>query len=123
VALSTCRGLRGVIFDGENLHHIHPEDASLDSTHYLYKQGDLIASSKTCGKHVFLSRVVTRNVKEKKEIVDCYPKNDPASNRHEDRSEFGESIWPFVHSFIVQATRDAFILRPRREKIGKAPLS
>ncbi|XP_032680075.1 uncharacterized protein LOC116848283 [Odontomachus brunneus] len=48
VALSTCRGLRGVIFDGENLHHIHPEDESLDSDHYLYKHSDLIANN-TCG--------------------------------------------------------------------------
>nr|XP_012222956.1 PREDICTED: uncharacterized protein LOC105672528 isoform X2 [Linepithema humile] len=48
VALSTCKGLRGVIFDGENLHHIHPEDESLDSAHYLYKHSDLIANN-TCG--------------------------------------------------------------------------
>ncbi|GAB1860163.1 ADAM 12 [Camponotus japonicus] len=48
VALSTCRGLRGVIFDGENLHHIQPEDESLDSSHYLYKHSDLIANN-TCG--------------------------------------------------------------------------
>ncbi|KAL0129837.1 hypothetical protein PUN28_001827 [Cardiocondyla obscurior] len=48
VALSTCKGLRGVIFDGENLHHIHPEDESLDSAHYFYKHSDLIANN-TCG--------------------------------------------------------------------------
>ncbi|XP_029172286.1 uncharacterized protein LOC114941461 [Nylanderia fulva] len=48
VALSTCRGLRGVIFDGENLHYIHPEDENLDSSHYLYKHSDLIANN-TCG--------------------------------------------------------------------------
>ncbi|XP_014487434.1 PREDICTED: disintegrin and metalloproteinase domain-containing protein 12 isoform X2 [Dinoponera quadriceps] len=48
VALSTCTGLRGVIFDGENLHHIHPEDESLDSDHYVYKHSDLIANN-TCG--------------------------------------------------------------------------
>ncbi|KYN00635.1 Disintegrin and metalloproteinase domain-containing protein 12, partial [Cyphomyrmex costatus] len=48
VALSTCRGLRGVIFDGENLHYIHPEDENLDSTHYLYKHSDLTANN-TCG--------------------------------------------------------------------------
>lgn len=50
VALSTCRGLHGVIFDGENLHHIQPEDESLDSPHYLYKHSDLVANN-TCGKH------------------------------------------------------------------------
>ncbi|XP_076677888.1 disintegrin and metalloproteinase domain-containing protein meltrin [Andrena cerasifolii] len=48
VALSTCRGLRGVVFDGENLHHIHPERESLDSDHYVYKQSDLVANH-SCG--------------------------------------------------------------------------
>ncbi|XP_076630311.1 disintegrin and metalloproteinase domain-containing protein meltrin [Colletes latitarsis] len=48
VALSTCRGLRGVVFDGENLHHIHPETESLDSDHYVYKHADLLANH-TCG--------------------------------------------------------------------------
>ncbi|XP_043499071.1 uncharacterized protein LOC122522245 isoform X2 [Polistes fuscatus] len=48
VALSTCNGLHGVIFDGENLHHIQPEKDTLDSKHYLYKQDDLVAN-KTCG--------------------------------------------------------------------------
>ncbi|KYN19797.1 Disintegrin and metalloproteinase domain-containing protein 12 [Trachymyrmex cornetzi] len=49
VALSTCRGLRGVIFDGENLHYIHPEDENLDSTHYLYKHSDLTTND-TCDR-------------------------------------------------------------------------
>ncbi|XP_071867032.1 disintegrin and metalloproteinase domain-containing protein meltrin isoform X2 [Bombus fervidus] len=48
VAVSTCRGLRGVVFDGENLHHIHPEEESLDSQHYVYKHSDLVANH-TCG--------------------------------------------------------------------------
>ncbi|KAI4491099.1 hypothetical protein M0802_010409 [Mischocyttarus mexicanus] len=48
VALSTCNGLHGVIFDGENLHHVQPEKDTLDSKHYLYKQDDLVAN-KTCG--------------------------------------------------------------------------
>ncbi|KOX69862.1 Disintegrin and metalloproteinase domain-containing protein 12 [Melipona quadrifasciata] len=49
VALSTCRGLRGVVFDGENLHHIHPDEGeSLDSEHYVYKHSDLVANH-TCG--------------------------------------------------------------------------
>ena len=48
VAVSTCRGLRGVVFDGENLHHIHPEQESLDSQHYVYKHSDLVANH-TCG--------------------------------------------------------------------------
>ncbi|KAK0162405.1 hypothetical protein PV327_006185 [Microctonus hyperodae] len=48
VAVSTCKGLRGVIFDGENMHHIHSENESLDSNHYLYKHSDLLTNH-TCG--------------------------------------------------------------------------
>ncbi|XP_014216606.1 disintegrin and metalloproteinase domain-containing protein 22, partial [Copidosoma floridanum] len=47
VALSTCHGLSGVIFDGENHHYIHPETESLDSRHYLYKHTDLVTNH-TC---------------------------------------------------------------------------
>ncbi|XP_076233751.1 disintegrin and metalloproteinase domain-containing protein meltrin [Calliopsis andreniformis] len=48
VALSTCKGLRGVVYDGENLHHIHPERESLDANHYVYKHSDLVTNH-TCG--------------------------------------------------------------------------
>ncbi|XP_031787102.1 uncharacterized protein LOC100118678 [Nasonia vitripennis] len=47
-AVSTCRGLKGVIFDGESLHHIQPEEETLQSAHYLYKHSDLVANN-TCG--------------------------------------------------------------------------
>ncbi|XP_076759529.1 disintegrin and metalloproteinase domain-containing protein meltrin [Xylocopa sonorina] len=47
-AVSTCRGLRGVIFDGENLHHIQPQEETLDADHYVYKHSDLVANN-TCG--------------------------------------------------------------------------
>ncbi|KAG7189977.1 hypothetical protein KM043_006137 [Ampulex compressa] len=60
VALSTCRGLRGVIFDGENLHHIQPEDESLDSVHYVYRQKDLVANH-TCGYEGTPHRVLDRD--------------------------------------------------------------
>lgn len=48
VAVSTCEGLRGVVFDGENLHHIQPGGENLDSDHYVYKHADLVANH-TCG--------------------------------------------------------------------------
>ena len=47
-AVSTCHGLKGVIFDGENLHHIQPEEESLKASHFIYKHTDLIANN-TCG--------------------------------------------------------------------------
>nr|XP_003701399.1 PREDICTED: disintegrin and metalloproteinase domain-containing protein 12 [Megachile rotundata] len=65
VALSTCKGLRGVVFDGENLHHIHPEKESLDSDHYVYRHKDLVANH-TCGyegtPHHVLQQEHRRNV-------------------------------------------------------------
>ncbi|XP_034948463.1 uncharacterized protein Meltrin [Chelonus insularis] len=48
VALSTCRGLKGVVFDGENTHYIHPETESLDAIHYLYDHKHFIGNN-TCG--------------------------------------------------------------------------
>ncbi|XP_057341759.1 uncharacterized protein LOC130678494 [Microplitis mediator] len=48
VAVSTCHGFKGVIFDGENMHHIHPEYETINSNHYLYKHTDLL-NNYTCG--------------------------------------------------------------------------
>ncbi|XP_066587165.1 disintegrin and metalloproteinase domain-containing protein 19 isoform X2 [Prorops nasuta] len=48
VAVSTCRGLRGVIYDGQNLHHVQPVENTLESDHYVYKHNDLVANN-TCG--------------------------------------------------------------------------
>ncbi|XP_048506843.1 uncharacterized protein LOC105688427 isoform X2 [Athalia rosae] len=47
-AVSTCRGLSGVVFDGQTLHYIHPRDDFLDSPHYIYKHEHL-AVNNTCG--------------------------------------------------------------------------
>ncbi|XP_026322878.1 zinc metalloproteinase-disintegrin-like crotastatin [Hyposmocoma kahamanoa] len=42
VALSTCHGLRGVIFDGKKIKHIEPaQDNKLTSYHFVYDHGDL----------------------------------------------------------------------------------
>ncbi|XP_014230939.1 disintegrin and metalloproteinase domain-containing protein 33 isoform X2 [Trichogramma pretiosum] len=48
VAVSTCNGLKGVIFDGKMMHHIQPEQESLQAAHYLYKHSHLLANG-TCG--------------------------------------------------------------------------
>lgn len=47
-AISTCNGLQGVIYDGIDLHHLHPEIETLNSKHYIYKHKDLIGN-RTCG--------------------------------------------------------------------------
>nr|KAF7406620.1 hypothetical protein H0235_014276 [Vespula pensylvanica] len=67
VALSTCKGLHGVIFDGENLHHVHPEKDTLDSNHYLYKQDDLVAN-KSCGYEGTPHNVLDRQRRETKRL-------------------------------------------------------
>ncbi|XP_044004033.1 zinc metalloproteinase-disintegrin-like crotastatin [Aphidius gifuensis] len=43
-AISTCEGLRGVIFDGEKMYHIHPKTGVLNDDHYLYKHDDFKAN-------------------------------------------------------------------------------
>lgn len=51
VALSTCDGLSGVIFDGTEMHYIEKsaKTSGLESPHFLYKHSDLIDNNKTCG--------------------------------------------------------------------------
>ncbi|KAF9413477.1 hypothetical protein HW555_008315, partial [Spodoptera exigua] len=42
VAVSTCHGVRGTIFDGERMRYIEPaEGPSIQSNHYIYDHGDL----------------------------------------------------------------------------------
>lgn len=45
VAISTCDGLSGVIFDGHDMHYIEKHK----ETHFLYKHSDLAQHNKTCG--------------------------------------------------------------------------
>lgn len=53
VALSTCDGLSGVIFDGEEMHYIEKDDKAVEgdveAAHYFYKHSDLVQHNKTCG--------------------------------------------------------------------------
>lgn len=46
VALSTCDGLSGVVFDGREMHYIEKKDRDW---HVLYKHEDLVEGNKTCG--------------------------------------------------------------------------
>lgn len=46
LALSTCDGLSGVIFDGKEMHYVE----KMGNEHVLYKHSDLISErNKTCG--------------------------------------------------------------------------
>lgn len=52
VAISTCDGLTGVIYDGEEMHYIEKGvgyDGDIESSHYLYRHSDLVVTNKTCG--------------------------------------------------------------------------
>nr|CAI5835362.1 unnamed protein product [Callosobruchus analis] len=53
VALSTCDGLSGVIFDGKEMHYVEKGSKSegLDGTHFWYKHSDLVNNGKMCGYH------------------------------------------------------------------------
>ncbi|XP_063834603.1 disintegrin and metalloproteinase domain-containing protein 12 [Ostrinia nubilalis] len=49
VAVSTCRGLRGVISDGDNIYYIQPEKGNdIQSPHYLFDHSDLKTNHR-CG--------------------------------------------------------------------------
>ncbi|XP_077302724.1 zinc metalloproteinase-disintegrin-like MTP8 [Arctopsyche grandis] len=49
VALSTCRGLSGVVYDGKTMHFLQPgKENNLDDAHFLYRHDDLVTNHK-CG--------------------------------------------------------------------------
>ncbi|GFS75257.1 disintegrin and metalloproteinase domain-containing protein 12 [Nephila pilipes] len=49
-AVSTCNGISGVIYDGQDLHYIQPDNNS-DKTHFLFRASDLKAQNLSCGFH------------------------------------------------------------------------
>ncbi|CAK1540985.1 unnamed protein product [Leptosia nina] len=49
VAVSTCHGLKGIVFDGKKMFYLEPaEDNTLDSHHYFYDHSDL-KTNFSCG--------------------------------------------------------------------------
>ncbi|XP_068217843.1 uncharacterized protein [Palaemon carinicauda] len=51
-AVSTCSGLSGVVFDGEDLHYLEriPDTpANIESPHYLFRHADVIPQNYSCG--------------------------------------------------------------------------
>lgn len=50
VAISTCDGISGVIFDGVEMHYIEKlTTESEEFNHILYKHSDIAETNKTCG--------------------------------------------------------------------------
>lgn len=51
VALSTCNGVRGVIFDGDETFYLEtkPNTNSTDDDHFLYRHSDMIQQKNSCG--------------------------------------------------------------------------
>ncbi|PRD33045.1 UNVERIFIED_CONTAM: Disintegrin and metalloproteinase domain-containing protein 11 [Trichonephila clavipes] len=50
-AVSTCNGISGVIYDGQDLHYIQPDNNPDGKTHYLFRASDLKPQNLTCGKY------------------------------------------------------------------------
>ncbi|XP_066981317.1 uncharacterized protein [Macrobrachium rosenbergii] len=51
-AVSTCSGLSGVVFDGEEVHYLEriPDTtANIESPHYLFRHSDVIPQNYSCG--------------------------------------------------------------------------
>lgn len=49
VALSTCEGLSGVIYDGKEMHYVERNLLGDDNVHFLYRHSDLIDNDRSCG--------------------------------------------------------------------------
>ncbi|GIX84720.1 disintegrin and metalloproteinase domain-containing protein 19 [Caerostris extrusa] len=49
VAVSTCNGISGVIYDGQDLHYIQPDIRADDSSHIFFRASDLKPQNLTCG--------------------------------------------------------------------------
>ncbi|XP_046382274.1 uncharacterized protein LOC124153219 [Ischnura elegans] len=82
-AVSTCNGLRGVVFDGHELHYLEPVsevgiteedkenmDEEYNNAHFLYKHSDLVANH-TCGYsgtpyHIFHNQEFNRILRYKR---------------------------------------------------------
>ncbi|XP_071445169.1 disintegrin and metalloproteinase domain-containing protein adm-2 [Hetaerina americana] len=82
-AVSTCNGLRGVVFDGHELHYLEPVsqvgiteedkenmDEEYNNAHFLYKHSDLIANH-SCGYsgtpyHIFHNQEFNRILRYKR---------------------------------------------------------
>ncbi|GFY75041.1 disintegrin and metalloproteinase domain-containing protein 12 [Trichonephila inaurata madagascariensis] len=50
-AVSTCNGISGVIYDGQDLHYIQPDNNPDGKTHYLFRASDLKPQNLTCEFH------------------------------------------------------------------------
>ncbi|XP_060806966.1 disintegrin and metalloproteinase domain-containing protein adm-2 [Amyelois transitella] len=69
-ALSTCNGLRGILFDGNQMRYIEPaEDGGIQSNHYIYDHTDLKNEHKhKCG----YQGGVTKNASYDQQLFDKY---------------------------------------------------
>lgn len=67
-AVSTCKGLRGVIYDGHSMKYIEPrEGPNIQSEHFIYDHGDLVKENK-CG----YNGGITNKINYDKELYEKY---------------------------------------------------
>ncbi|XP_028028222.1 disintegrin and metalloproteinase domain-containing protein 12 [Bombyx mandarina] len=75
VAVSTCHGVRGIIYDGDRLRYIEPaEGGDIQSQHYMYDHTDL-HTNYNCGYH----GGVTNNSNYDPELYHKYQKGEELS--------------------------------------------
>ncbi|KAJ0170711.1 hypothetical protein K1T71_013483 [Dendrolimus kikuchii] len=95
VAVSTCHGLRGVVYDGKKMRYIEPAEGNeIQSTHYMYDHGDLNTSY-----HCGFASGVTNNTDYDPQLLEKYniEKNVQRSriNRYKRSTEDNEVRGPY----------------------------
>ena len=112
-AVSTCEGgVEGVIFDGQELHHLQKSDSQelmekYDNPHYLYRHQE-VKDNRTCGFHDTPAMVVEE---EQEEASTESFFSDPAFNRmlryKRDISELKEEQGPAASSIPIKGPWNA----------------
>ncbi|XP_015909996.1 zinc metalloproteinase-disintegrin-like MTP8 [Parasteatoda tepidariorum] len=64
-AISTCNGISGVIYDGNDLHYIQPDHRYDDERHLVFRASDSVPQNLTCGYSGSLDTLVTNPVFDK----------------------------------------------------------
>ncbi|XP_031634876.1 disintegrin and metalloproteinase domain-containing protein 19 [Contarinia nasturtii] len=67
VAISTCNGLSGMVYDGNDTYFIHPNDiGALHESHYIFSQSDLNETNPMMKNSIFTDPIVMKETTQKK---------------------------------------------------------
>ncbi|KAG8185847.1 hypothetical protein JTE90_004389 [Oedothorax gibbosus] len=85
-AISTCKGISGVIYDGKELHYIEPSHNSENSSHFLFRDSELKPLNLSCGyKNSKEIPVPTQVLSELKRIKRSTILQDPYQSNEKSR--------------------------------------